>query len=149
MVEHPTDLTKPESILTTEHILATRSGNADLRETYKHKILPTGQQRKLKDSVMPIGTGEVPVHLAPCKWCTAVLKLVATKSKEIQKKARVEIEELEKQMDGNAELKKMHEEIENKEKEMDALRHGAWKRARRLTDMETNGDSDKRERVEG
>src|SRR5882757_6281185 len=90
VVEHPKDLTKSEARLSTEHILATRSNIPAEREKYKHMAFPIRQQRTPDDPIVPIGAGEVRLQGTPCKWCTAVLKMVATKSKEIQKEARRE-----------------------------------------------------------
>jgi len=63
---------------------------------------------------------------ADCKWCTAVLKLVATKSKEIQQQAREEIAELEKKMDADRELTTMRIAIEILEKDLARLKTELW-----------------------
>jgi len=111
-------------------------------------ILPIRQQRKTEDPVVPIGAGELRMQGAECKWCTAVLKLVATKSKEIQKQARAEIVELEKRMSADLQLSKMHADIANKEKELDALRHRAWQKARSLMERQNDGGSEEWEEVQ-
>jgi len=130
VVEHPKDLTNSETALSHEHILATRSNIPVERQKFKHMAFPTRQRRSSTDPIVPIGAGEVRLQGAPCLWCTAVLKMVATKSKEIQKEAHREIVDLEHTMDSNPELRKMRKDITEKEKRLDDLRHDAWRIAR-------------------
>ena len=67
--------------------------------------------------------------LAPdCKWCTAVLKLVGTKSKEIQQKAQTEITELEDKLRADAELTRILQEMETLELQLSRLRALFWDR---------------------
>lgn len=135
VVEHPKDLTKSATALSLEHILATRSNIPAEREKYKHMAFPIRQRRSSTDrTIVPIGAEEVRLQGAPCLWCTAVLKTVATKSKEIQGEARKEISDLEHQMDASAELRQMQRDIASKEQELDDLRHDAWRLARVLMD---------------
>jgi CRISPR/Cas system CSM-associated protein Csm5 (group 7 of RAMP superfamily) len=101
-----------------------------------------------------------------CKWCTTVLKLVAAKSKEVQRHARAEIEELEKKMLADAQLRDIREEAEETERQQDMLRAKVWTRANKLMqevnstvdegkavmngkcDIKINTDSDEWERVD-
>lgn len=102
---------------------------------------PIRQQRNPDDPIVPIGAGEVRLQGAECKWCTAVLRMVATKSKEIQKEARREIAQLEQIMDDDSGLRKMQKAIMEKERELDDLRHDAWRKSRALLD-DSKGEND-------
>ncbi len=68
-----------------------------------------------------------PNHPADCKWCTAVLKLEATKSKEIQQQAQKEIEKLEDAINTNPKTRTLQEKIEALERELASVRNDAWK----------------------
>jgi hypothetical protein len=59
--------------------------------------------------------------------CTTVLKLVSTKSKEIQNTARQSLAELESVMNNSPELRKMQKAVTDKIMELKALRYEAWK----------------------
>ena len=72
---------------------------------------------------------------ADCQWCTAVLKLVATKSKEIQQQASKEIEELEDKINANPQARKLKEKIEALERELISVCNEAWE-LRIAEDME-------------
>ncbi|KAJ9611253.1 hypothetical protein H2200_004436 [Cladophialophora chaetospira] len=63
---------------------------------------------------------------ADCKWCSAVLKLVGTKSKEIQQQAHKEIVELEDKFNANPQGGKFKETIEWLERELTKMRNAAW-----------------------
>jgi hypothetical protein len=67
-------------------------------------------------------TDPEPVLTADCNWCTAVLRLVATKSKEIQQKAHSEIKQLEEKLYADIELAKMQKDIEALELQLAGLR---------------------------
>ena len=60
--------------------------------------------------------------LADCKWCTQILKLEATKSKEIQSEAHKEIAKLEKRLNADSEMKQMKMDIEALEQRLARLR---------------------------
>jgi hypothetical protein len=67
-----------------------------------------------------------------CKWCTTVLKLVAAKSKEVQRHARAEIEKLEKKMLTDAQLRDIRKEAKETERQLDMWRARVWTRANKL-----------------
>jgi hypothetical protein len=64
--------------------------------------------------------------MTDCKWCTLVLKLVATKSKEIQAQASKELKELEQRMNADQELVAMRMGIEALEKKLAEMRSQLW-----------------------
>ncbi|OCT47617.1 hypothetical protein CLCR_03731 [Cladophialophora carrionii] len=67
-----------------------------------------------------------PALAADCEWCTAVLKLAATKSKEIQQQARTDIAEMEEKFNTDAKLKELHTKIQALETEVIGMRNQAW-----------------------
>ncbi|EXJ73187.1 uncharacterized protein A1O5_02947 [Cladophialophora psammophila CBS 110553] len=134
VIEHPTHLTKAEPALSCENTPATRSCSSDQREQHIHTGLPGRQEPTPYNSIAPAAAGEAQLQGEACKWCTAVLRLVATKSKEMQKVARKEIAEVERTMGEDAELRKMHGKIADKEHELNAMRHDAWRKAAMLMD---------------
>ncbi|KIY02712.1 uncharacterized protein Z520_01177 [Fonsecaea multimorphosa CBS 102226] len=127
-VEHPKHLTRARTPLSSKTAPTTGSHHPKQHEMHKQDISTAGNEPLLNDTVAPAAADEV-LQGEPCKWCTAVLRLVATKSKEMQKLAREEIAEVERKIGDDAELKKMHEEIADREQELNGMRHDAWRKA--------------------
>lgn len=74
----------------------------------------------------------VKVQSAQCVLCTTVLKLVSTKSKEIQNTASQSLTELETVMNNSAELKKMQKAVTGKMMELETLKYETWKMTQAL-----------------
>ncbi|KIW87443.1 uncharacterized protein Z519_12079 [Cladophialophora bantiana CBS 173.52] len=134
VIEHPRHLIKAEPSLSSPNTPTPLSCNSDQCEQHIHTGLPDPQEPVPNNLIVPPAAGEARLQGEPCKWCTAVLKLVATKSKETQQVARKEIAEVERTMGGDIELRKMHEKIADKARELNAMRHNAWRRATMLMD---------------
>ncbi|KAL6245992.1 hypothetical protein RBB50_007145 [Rhinocladiella similis] len=149
VIEHPigldTSLTAScaPSIELAENILGTRSGNPVEKQVNgeaEHTKTPTKKRRSSADTIVAVGGDSTydPTRThdqsAPCKWCTAVIKIVALKSREVQGEARREVAELEGFMDGNPSLRQLQRDIMNVEKELDTLRQQAWEMARAFLD---------------
>ncbi|KIX07191.1 uncharacterized protein Z518_01844 [Rhinocladiella mackenziei CBS 650.93] len=133
IVEHPKSRSQSETCLAHEHALATLSNAPASTKLYKPIGSTLLQRRSSTDStIVPIDAGEIRPEGIPCLWCSTVLKMVATKSKEIQKEASKTIVHLENKMDGNAELRNIQRKIMDKETELDILRRDAWRRASTL-----------------
>ncbi|EXJ84883.1 hypothetical protein A1O3_05558 [Capronia epimyces CBS 606.96] len=142
IVEHPKDLLRSETQATFEHILATRSNLPAEGENHPTAISVRQRRSSTETTIVPGGAGRPRSQGAPCLWCTAVLKTVATKSKEIHQDARREIAGLEQKMDTSPSLREIQREIMDKEKELDNLRHIAWRKASDLMDGETGKGED-------
>lgn len=144
VVEHPTDVLESETEATFEHVLATRSNSPAEDENQKPTPFPNRQRRSsTKTTIVPGGPGRQRLLADPCPWCTAVLKTVASKSKEVHEDARRDIAGLEQKMDTSPELREIHKEIMDREKQLDALRQVAWRKAKCLLDGkndETKGE---------
>ncbi|KAI1609094.1 hypothetical protein EDD37DRAFT_612395 [Exophiala viscosa] len=138
VVEHPRDVSKSPSTSSPEHVFTTRSRNALETEQHEENKLNVRLGRSSTEGTMvAFVTSEVVCEVAKCRWCTAVIKLVATKSKEIQNEARLEVARLEAAMDSDAKLRNLHRDMRDKEEQLDILRHNAWKMATRLMDEES------------
>ncbi|OAP58719.1 hypothetical protein AYL99_07809 [Fonsecaea erecta] len=120
-VYHPEHLTQSENNPTVD---------LDTAEQHeKPNQEPAGHESTLQNLIKPGDAHQERFQQKPCcKWCTAVLRLAATKSKEMQKLAREEMAEVEKKMGDDAELRKMREEIASREQELDRMRHRAWRK---------------------
>ncbi|KAK5192615.1 hypothetical protein LTR99_009631 [Exophiala xenobiotica] len=133
-------------------LLENRSGNLEKKEDPQHSETPDLQTQSYADTIIPgtaagvDGTNDAegaPIQLATCKWCTSVVKLVATKSKEKQSEARQEIAQLEKLMDGCPLLRQLQGKILRLEQNLDTLRHDALALTRALRDdTETTADNE-------
>jgi len=66
------------------------------------------------------------ISSAQCPLCTTVLKLVSTKSKEIQNTARQSLAEFETVMNKSAEMRMMQKAVTDKIMELETLRHETW-----------------------
>lgn len=75
-----------------------------------------------------------------CPWCTAVLKTVATKSKDVQKGAQGTITKLEEAMNQDAEWKGMQQDIAERMKDVDKMKHVAWRKAREIMEKKVGND---------
>ncbi|EXJ85647.1 hypothetical protein A1O1_06013 [Capronia coronata CBS 617.96] len=151
VVEHPEDLFRYETQATFAHILGTRSNLPAEGENQQRATFSVRQRRSSTETtIVPGGSARRQVPSAPCPWCTAILKTVATKSKEIHEEARKEIDRLEEKMDISPGLRQMQREIQDKEHELDDLRHVAWKKAKDLLDRRNGEDeSDRNGRTQG
>ncbi|KAJ9636136.1 uncharacterized protein PV06_04253 [Exophiala oligosperma] len=142
VIEHPVGL---DSSLTASHtpsiglsgnVLGTRSGNPLEKHVVEPTKIPVKTRQSSADTIVPVGgdstydAAKTHDQTAPCKWCTAVIKIVALKSREVQGEARREIAELEGIMDGNPALRQLQRDIMHVEKELDVLRRHAWEMAR-------------------
>lgn len=135
IVEHPKALTHEPSTSAPDHVLMACSSN--VTKLGQDKDNDTSRRRRrssTQDTIVPIVAGKAECEGATCRWCTAVVKLVGTKSKEIQNEARWEVARLEEAMDADAKLRDLHREMMDKEEQLDILRHCAWKRANFLLD---------------
>lgn len=127
-IEHPTNIPAPAGCLSPRRIPAPRSnitavgGNDKQMATFNH-------EKPISSEIPAITTNEEEVKLpgAPCVLCTTVLKLVSTKSKEIQNTARQTLAGLESVMNSSPELTKMQKAVTDKMMELEALRYEAWK----------------------
>jgi hypothetical protein len=138
----------------TPQLLETRSGNPAKKEDLQHSEPPILKSQYSVDTIVPDnaagadGTNDAEgthIQLATCKWCTAVVKLVATKSKEKQGEARQEIAQLEKVMDGCPTLRQMQGKMSRLERALDRSRHDAWALTRALVDgTETTAENENR-----
>jgi hypothetical protein len=127
-IEHPTNITAPAVCLSPRRILAPRSNTTAACGNDKH-IAFFNHEKPTPSEIPAITTNEEEVKLlaAPCVLCTTVLKLVSTKSKEIQNTARQSLTELESVMNNSLELRKMQKAVTDKIMELEALRYEAWK----------------------
>ncbi|KIW11077.1 hypothetical protein PV08_10376 [Exophiala spinifera] len=150
VIEHPIGLdTSPtashaHSINLVEDILRFRSGNSvenQVNGEEEHTKTPIRKRHSSSDTIVPMvcvggdGTHEAREtydQSALCKWCTAVMKIVALKSREVQGEARREVAQLEGIMDGNPALRQLQRDIMNVERELDVLRQQAWEMARAI-----------------
>ncbi|KAG9770298.1 hypothetical protein ABEF93_007442 [Exophiala dermatitidis] len=141
IVEHSKDSLKSEVSATFEHILASRSNLPVDVENQPLNAHPVRRQRSSTEgTIVPSGAGNLRPRGAQCLWCGAVLKMVATKSKEVHEIARRQIASLEQKMDTSFDLRELQREIMDQEKMLDDLRHSAWLKAREV--MEAKGDDD-------
>ncbi|KIW28418.1 uncharacterized protein PV07_08085 [Cladophialophora immunda] len=132
-VEHPKQLTRSGAPLSSPNPTTTDSCNSEQCEKHKQEF-PEGHGPVLVNPIAPMAAGEARPLGKPCKWCTAVLRLAATKSKEMQKLAQTEIAEVERKMSEDSELRKMHKEIADREQELNRMRHSAWRKATAMMD---------------
>ncbi|OAG39639.1 hypothetical protein AYO21_06107 [Fonsecaea monophora] len=121
-VEHSKHLHRSGTSLSSNNTQITNSCKAEKREAHNQDLM-------LGDPNTPRATSGAQLPGNHCKWCTAVLRLTATKSKEMQKLAQKDIADVERKMGDNAELRKMHEDIATKEQELNRLKHDAWTKA--------------------
>lgn len=122
-------------------LLENRSGDPAEKEDLNSTEIPALKSQSYADTIIPAagvdGTKDAEaarIQLATCKWCTAVVKLVATKSKEKQGEARQEIAQLEKLMDGCPTLRQIQMKVLRLERGVERLRHDAWALTRALMD---------------
>lgn len=130
VVEHPTITSASEEISNIEHIedvLTTRSNIPDEKGCSKGVTISVRSRRSSSDcTITPASVTALGTHGTACPWCTLIIKLAATKSKQLQKELRLKIAELETKMDTNHELRRMQQDIMNKAKEMYDMRSKAW-----------------------
>ncbi|KAK4946075.1 hypothetical protein LTR10_014877 [Elasticomyces elasticus] len=135
VVEHPKDLPKQPSTSLPEEILTTHPRNDPKIEQHGDNDVRARLRRSSTEGpIVTFVPCEAVREVATCRWCTAVIKLVGTKSKEIQDEARSEVARLEAAMDGDAKLRNLRRELKEKEEQLDILRHNAWKMAASLMD---------------
>ncbi|KIW69453.1 hypothetical protein PV04_05330 [Phialophora macrospora] len=88
-----------------------------------------------------------PALATDCEWCTTVLKLAATKSKEIQQQARTNIAEMEEKFNANDKLKGVYKTIQLLETAVSGLRDKAWEM--RLANVSNGGSGEWEEITSG
>ena len=76
---------------------------------------------------------------ARCEWCTATLKEISYKSKDVQAEAHRQIEALEAAMRLSPDLQTLRKTIAHKELELDRLRASAWSMSMETTTKTENG----------
>jgi hypothetical protein len=122
--------------LIIEHCLVDLNPQYAIEDLYPLTRCPNGKPKpseQIVDDLRVLDGKNGAKHMTGiCKWCTAVLKLVATKSKEIQKQSHVEIAELEKKMDADDQVRDTRKEAKEVERQLDMLRAKVWMRANHL-----------------
>ncbi|KAK5057631.1 hypothetical protein LTR84_011632 [Exophiala bonariae] len=143
-IVHPTNMTSSTVWLSPPPVLAPRDNNVGSIGNEKH----TAATKSVDHTAIEIteitpNDEEVILDDEPCVLCSTVLKLVSTKSKELQEIARQALVEFESIMNKNLELRKMQETINVKAAEMESMRHETWKMAHALLSQQ-DGNMDEK-----
>lgn len=140
-IAHPVNVTPSTICLSPPRGLAARDNNG----IDKH-LIPSkhGKHTSIEITEIKPNDEEVIFHDVACVLCTTVLKLVSTKSKELQANARHFLLELEATMRQNPELRKVQEAIKEKAIELEGMKQEAWKMAYTLLPKEDSTLEEKR-----
>lgn len=123
--------------LSPPHVLSPRDNTAaSIGHEKQPAALKNASQAAVEIAKITPNDEEVILDDEPCILCSTVLKLVSTKSKELQEIARRALIELESGMNKNPELRKMQDQVNDKAAELESLRHATWKMALALLSKE-------------
>ncbi|KEF62357.1 uncharacterized protein A1O9_00329, partial [Exophiala aquamarina CBS 119918] len=126
-IEHPAYPTATAICLLPTRILAPRSNTIECGNEKRERSFIDVKPSSSRTPAIAANGDEVKPQSAQCLLCTTVLKLVSTKSKELQNTARQSLAELEEAMSNNAEVRKMQKAVMDKMMELETLRRETWK----------------------